>query len=116
MPIVETTDEPNKELEDLSGIIIDNNHSPNGEEAKGDNTHGSQELMQVCPIETGAHEVVQLAKGGPDLGLRASHRPSVSEPRRPGREGREDRGCGHVGRSRPHSSPGEYSHSAYHIG
>ena len=53
VPIVETTDEPNKELEDLSGTFIDNNHSPDGEETYGDNTHGSQELMQVCPIGSG---------------------------------------------------------------
>ena len=116
MPLVETTDQPNKVLADLSGVFMDDNHSPDGDEAYGDNTHGSQELMQVCPIGTGAHEVVQLAKGGPDLGLRASHLPSVHRSPRPGREGREDRGCDHGGRSRPDSSPGEYSRSAYHIG
>ena len=53
VPLVETTDEPNKVLSDLSGVFIDNNPSPDGDEAYGDNTHGSQELMQVCPIGSG---------------------------------------------------------------
>ena len=50
VPLLEIRDDPNKVVEDLSGTFIDDKHSPDGEEAYGDNTHGNQELMQVCPI------------------------------------------------------------------
>ena len=66
VPIVETTYDPNKVVEDLSGTFIDDKPLSDGEQAYGGNTHGSQELVQVYPIGTGALVEEQLGKGGPE--------------------------------------------------
>ena len=116
VPLLEIRDDPNKVIRDRSGTFIDDKPLSDGEQADGGNPHGSQELVQVYPIGTGALVEEQLGKGGPETSDSERATGRVPEPRRPGRAGREDRGCGHGGRSRPHSSSGEYSRSAYHIG
>ena len=66
VPLLEIRDDPNKVIKDLSGTFIDDKPLSDGEQADGGNPHGSQELVQVYPIGTGALVEEQLGKGGPE--------------------------------------------------